>query len=260
MAMAASANIYFTEEQGEYFATIHLHDAAAVRPAQRQVVLQKFFPSPSIPLPPPLKEEASWYDWGKLKEMYDDPWKNKELEQYANRLLRTLSHDKLLQEIKSSLDPGQPYARLRDQEYSYILRAGGVQVEEGVQAKLKSRTDTRPPRRVEVEVYTLNPRRLVRRVRADSGLIIPVWSARPYEALYPGNAAKGKSLVTIELRGNVTLDEPAAIPGPGPGPAFQSRRLEEWTVGTPEMPAEMVDDTLGRGKDVSRTRRGSPRG
>ncbi len=240
LVSAGQARIFFdTNEQGEYFATVHLHDAVAVRPSQRHtrestVIQQSFFPLDSVPLRPPMEEEPSWYDWGRLLDMLAHPEQNQSIQRSVNAALRRLSHDSMLRELKAAVESGRAYDRLKDREYTYLVRAGKASVVGyGSHGKLYSADK----QRVEVEMRKGN--QAVRTIRADGGWVQPTWSARPYQGVYEGDASKGKSMVTLRLEGNVTVEEA------GSGPvAARTHRCEEWAVGSPEVPQDLVDRAL----------------
>ena len=238
---AARARVFFdVNEQKEYLATVHLYDAVAVRPAQRHarqsaVVQQSFFPLDSVPLPPPLEEEPKWYEWGRLLDMLEHPEKDRKIQYTVNMVLRRLSHDTMLRELKAAVESGGTYDKLKDQEHVYLVRGGSVALgESGTFARLAST----PQQRVEVEVR--KDGRTVRTVRADTGQVLPTWSARPYEGGYD-DPAKGKSMVTLKLEGNVTVEE-----GGGAPLASRTHRVDQWVVGSPQVPPDMVARIMAR--------------
>lgn len=215
---AGTAVVEFSEDQGDIWATISLVSPTATPAGGRDIVELASMTLPPMLVPDwPAKEEASWYDWGQLRETQSEPMKNAQIAKALTRIRRRICHDMLADEIVREINRGQPYERLTRGGGVYSIRAASARKGPGETAELVSSPDGRQ----RVEVVVLRDGAIVKTVTADAGSVGADWSA-----------VRNVSQATIELHNGV-------IVGPAEG-GDASQRRTEWETEQLEIPATMT--------------------
>ncbi len=216
---AGTAYVEFTEDQGEIWATISLISPTATPAGGRDIVEVASMTLPPLRVPDwSAREEASWYDWGQLRQTLEEPRKNPAISKALTKIKRRICHDMQADEIIREINRGQPYENLTREGEVYSIRAARARKGEDETVELFSSADG--GQRVEVKV--LRDGVTTKTVTAEAGLVEMNWST-----------VKRISQASIELRDGVII-------GPADG-AHPTQRRTRWEIGQLGLPTAITD-------------------
>jgi len=219
LVAAPRVRLNFAERGGETYVTFDLRDAVVTSTGEYTMYRLSSHPPETRKLESLAKEEPSWYDWGKLLRSLKNPEENRQISQKFRQIKKLLCLDMLARAVASSIEAGEAYAGLRDEQQSYQVWAGRARPTGEGEVLLEA--DRRNGRFRPVEVTVFREGRPYQIVTAKSGRITAGYSE-----------LSGATLVSIELLDDVSV---ISLAERSARPQHRSR----WVVGQLFLPDEL---------------------
>ncbi len=120
---AASAQVNFSTQDGQTFVNIHLDKPLLTETGNQQVAQEDIQPIQSIPIYIPPREKARFNDWDQMVRYLADLSTHSEVKGRLDTIRMMLKHDRFTREVAGVINSGKAYDQLRNQNYSYSIRA-----------------------------------------------------------------------------------------------------------------------------------------
>jgi len=219
LVAAPRVGLNFTERNGEMYVTFHLSDAVVTSTGEYTMYRLSSHPPETRKLEGLAEEEPSWYDWGKLLRALKNPEENQQIKEKFRQIKRLLCLDMLARAVASSVEAGEAYTGLRDEQQSYQVWAGRARPTGGGEVLLEA--DRRNGRFRPVEVTVFREGRPYQIVTAKSGRITAGYSE-----------LSGDTVVSIELLNDVTVGSLTEV-------SARLQHRSRWVVGQLLLPDEL---------------------
>lgn len=131
MGAAASTKVAFFESEGENyvaFGALHL-SGGAIDKNNYDYLWESRQVFPAIKIPNPVKEKASWYEWGRLRRTIEHPELDARISQELSKVRREIAHYLFCNEVADSISdkPARGFHFLSDRR-PYMLLADKAHV------------------------------------------------------------------------------------------------------------------------------------
>jgi len=168
------------------------------------------------PLPNPIEEKPSWYNWSRLISMLSDPTQYVEIRRELNKELHRIAMERVGSKIVQTVNAGRSYDELMRDGTLYAVRAGRAELDEQVVRLSAAAGPDGREQLVEVAIVR------------DGDVRLRALAARG-EIRATRSTVRNVSMVTIRLAGPVKVVADEAV-------ATEPFRGREWVVGELPLP------------------------
>ncbi len=186
LVVAPRTQLSFLQNEGEMYASVWMEDAVVTRVGQYDVGRQSYSPIDSIPVDSVMKEDPSWYRWGRLRRTLQNPVENADIHRRLEGVRRNIGREMLATRICQAIESESEYSGLQGADTTIVLRAP-VAIKDGYKVELTGAEGDEYP--VLAQVAGPTSRRLI---EAQSAVIEHDFSLR-----------RNASIISLTFRGPV---------------------------------------------------------
>lgn len=218
VAQAAHLKTYYDETTDQYFASIVPQDMVGpITNYPGLMVEGEEVPLSNLPLPNPMKDKPSFYNWDMLLRVYHDPTLHSEIRADMEEIRQRVQRHRALQAMATEIRAGKDYSKLHQGDRALSLRAASIAVV-GDRAVLSSGQDKAgKPVPVTLTITKGNTR--------------DVMVAQSAEVIAKPSQISNEPQVTIIMKGDVQM--PVAQTD-----APETPRTPEWKIGQIPLPPD----------------------
>lgn len=241
----SQVRLFFNEgADGKSYLTILPDNPVVMTARDQQVFREKSQPLEAIPLDNPMRDRMAFCDWKGLVAMLEQPVEHRKVKQSLLEIKQAIVFDGFLREVAAGVVLPEGYSRLRDQQFTYVIKAPHAVVEnskdeakatlllQGIEnTSLAGTKATSEGHWRDVEVSVLQNGKPVQVIRASSGEVQIVRSQM-----------LNASLVSIQL------DDPEGVQvlqaGQEEEPSHSRKRWDVGQLAIPEDSAAIANISL----------------
>jgi len=231
LLVANSAYLEFGAQDNETWMTALLVNPAGAETAAHNLIQEVSQPIQPFQLPNPAKEQPSWYTWGRLIRAMNHPEASRAIREDLSRIRRRICYDMTGRRAAQAINAGKEF-ELDDPDRNevYRVKAAAAELDESKEGTVFLSADG--ARRVQVMI--LRGGKVQQTILGDKGTIEADRTAVSKASLVAMGDLAATSYASIELKGNVTVQEGAQAPA-------QGRRLASWAGPQLVIPKDILD-------------------
>jgi lipopolysaccharide export LptBFGC system permease protein LptF len=220
-------------EDGQWYAEIEPQDALGWRSSSRRIGRVGTQPV-QFPIPVMTKEQPITYTWERLWQVLADPTQNAEIYGELRKVRELVCHDVFGTEIKDTINKGQAYDKLQNEEFIYELTAPRASVDAKGAAVLSSgppAATSAPTRATTGQATTSDAKRVKLAIYDNKHKLLQTLTAQTARVEFGTTQIGQEPVIDVKLQGEV-ID---TLVGSDQAP----KRRDDWATGQLDIPPSL---------------------